>query len=44
MRTIVHMSMRTIVLMLGSHHENDRAQGVPFSLLFLSYVLNTYTD
>ena len=36
MSTIVHRGMRTIVLMMPADHENDRAQGVPFYLLFLS--------
>ena len=40
MRTIVHNGMRTIVLMIIAKHENDHAQGVPFSILFLSCLLN----
>ena len=34
MSTIVHIGMRTIVLMLVGNYENDRAQGVRFYFLF----------
>jgi hypothetical protein len=38
MRTIVLKDMRTIMLMLGAHHENDRAQGSPIiSFYFFLY-------
>jgi hypothetical protein len=41
MRPIWHNPMRPIWLKMHRNHETDLAHGVPFSLLFLSVILNT---